>query len=284
MSMAPESSKSVLFDQYTSAVERDGYVVMREVYGAASVAESLDRLRTLATKQEAAEKIDLPSLAVDSPIVWNLHMKDAYFVNLLFESELLQQVVRYFLNDEWYKALPPESPNYILRAMVARSSDNELKMHIDSMLPYQGRHLFALQCMLILEDIDNEKGPTLVVPGSHQSGEYAAQDSLSDAIPVTAKAGDVLLLDSRCWHGAGANQSSGTRWTINASLARWWLKQAFDYVHAMPDEVFRELSSEAKVIAGFCSIPNRDEFEGIDYRKGFDALKDGARPGRRNGD
>lgn len=129
-----------------------------------------------------------------------------------------------------------------------------------------------MQCALILEDMDEANGATLVVPGSHKSGEYANQTALKDARAVEAKAGDVMLWDSRLWHGASANQSDSTRWTLTATFSRWWIKQSFKIPENLPREIYDMLTDEQKATLGFCSIAYNDESEGIDLRRGYEAL------------
>jgi ectoine hydroxylase-related dioxygenase (phytanoyl-CoA dioxygenase family) len=130
-----------------------------------------------------------------------------------------------------------------------------------------------MQTSIILEDMGPANGCTIVVPGTHQTGQYAEQDALKDAIPIEAKAGDVLIWDSRLWHGTTANSTSGTRWSLICTYSRWWLKQAFNIVQNLPQEIYRELSDKQKSVLGFCSVPYNHEGEGIDLKRGFESLQ-----------
>ena len=51
-----------------------------------------------------------------------------------------------------------------------------------------------MQCMVVLEESNEQTGCTLVVPGSHRSGEYCEQSALDRAVPIEAKPGDVIEL------------------------------------------------------------------------------------------
>lgn len=63
-----------------------------------------------------------------------------------------------------------------------------------------------LTARIHLDDVSEENGPLLVIPGSHRSHETTA----IDAVSVFAQAGDVLLMRPRLSH-ASANAHEGTQ-------------------------------------------------------------------------
>jgi hypothetical protein len=211
-------------------------------------------------------------LAKNDPFVWNLQNKEYFFVELLFSPRILHGILTNFLNDLWFKQIPPGEPNYILRSFMARSSNKVLPMHIDSLVPYRGPHVFVMQASLILEDQSVANGCTMVVPGSHQSGEYADQSAFDVAVPVESRAGDIVLWDSRIWHGTRENQTGGTRWAIIATFVRWWIKQMFNIPQNMPQDIYTRLDERQKAVMGYCSLPWNDETEGVDMKRGYNSL------------
>jgi hypothetical protein len=85
----------------------------------------------------------------------------------------------------------------------------------DDRIPYP---VFAIGAHLYLKDCTLADGPTAVVPGSHRSGRLAPFDQLWNAslsydgrppVPMTARAGDVALFVSDCWH-RGLPATGGT--------------------------------------------------------------------------
>lgn len=259
-------------DQHAQKLETDGYTVMEGVYSQKRIKEALSKIRYLNEHRDEFTTTDLPRLATD-PIIWNLQNKDSFFIKMLTKSASLEELLKGFLNDPWYKEIPAEDPNYILRLFTARSSKKSLALHIDSFVPYTGDHCFSLQCAILLEDMNEENGCTLVVPGSHQEGRYATQDALEDAVPIVARAGDVVVWDSRLWHGALENNSGKTRWALIATFVRWWVKQSFKIPENLPEDIYKELTKKEKALLGCCSTPYNNEMEGIDMRNGYDALK-----------
>lgn len=255
-----------------SQVEKEGYCVLPGVYDT----ETTDKLLQLAIewyeKTRYTISKDVPYLNTDQPGVYNLQNKDIFFLEALFKSLEVEGVLKHFLNDKWYKQIPQGEPNYILRSYMARSSNKGLPLHIDSFIPYKGENTIAMQYAIILEDQTAENGCTTVVPGSHQSGDYANQKAIQESIPVYSKRGDVVIWDSRLWHGTTDNNSGKTRWSVIATFARWWIKQHFNITDNLPQEIFEKLTDKQKAILGFCSVPYNDEYDGIDMKRGYDKL------------
>jgi ectoine hydroxylase-related dioxygenase (phytanoyl-CoA dioxygenase family) len=74
---------------------------------------------------------------------------------------------------------------------------------------------------VILEDQNAARGWTFVVPGSHLSDNYADQSTMADAVPIETKVGDIVIRDSRLWHGALGNATGSSRWSPIAKFVRW---------------------------------------------------------------
>jgi ectoine hydroxylase-related dioxygenase (phytanoyl-CoA dioxygenase family) len=261
-------------EQYIKQIEKDGYVLIPGVYDASTVAKLLSLCKEWYEKTKSTISKDVPYLNVNQPNIYNLQNKDVYFVNTLLRSVEMESILKHFLNDKWYKLIPQTEPNYILRSYGARSSNKGLPLHIDSFVPYKGDHVIAMQCAIVLEDQNINNGCTTVVPGSHLSGQYASQDSQKDALPIESKAGDIVIWDSRLWHGTTDNNSGKTRWSIVATFVRWWIKQHFNITDNLPQDIFAQLTDKQKSILGFCSIPYNTENEGIDLKRGYDKIFD----------
>ena len=250
----------------------DGYCYVRGAYDQATVAQALDKVRAWYEHTVAEQSDRMPFLNRNQPMVYNLQNKDLFFFRLLTDNPLAQEILSHFLNDEWFSQIPRDEPNFILRSLLARSSNTRMPLHIDSFVPSSGRYAAMMQCAVMLEDASAANGCTLLVPGSHLADRYASQDDLKDAIPLEARAGDLLFWDSRVWHGAGENGTDGTRWAIIGTFGRWWIKQAFDIPGNLPQSIYAELTDSEKAIMGFCSVPYGDEREGIDMKRGYDLL------------
>lgn len=250
----------------------NGYCRLRQVYEPEQIQKTLELSRYWYEQTKESLASNLPNLAKNDPFVWNPQNKDVHFLRMIFHSPLVERILMHFLNDRWFKQIPQDRPNYILRNLLARSSDKILPMHIDSLIPYVSPHVFVMQVSILLEDQKVANGCTMVVPGSHLSCEYAKQEAFEIAVPAEGEAGDVYIWDSRIWHGAGANSAGGTRWALIGTYCRWWLKQMFNITGTMPQAIYEQLTDSQKAVLGFCSIPNSSERYGIDMKTGYDAL------------
>ena len=183
------------------------------------------------------------------------------FIKALTSSKVLEDILKYFLNDKWYTSIKPDYPNYIIRAFGARSSVAKMPIHIDSLIPYKGNEIIAMPCALVLEDQNIDNGCTIFKPGSHLSGKWANQNI--KAKPVFPKAGDIVMWDGRVWHGTTENKSGKSRWVLLSNFTRWWLKQQFDIPRALPKKIYKGLTVKEKILLGFCSYAYKDEFEEV---------------------
>ncbi len=258
--------------EYIEQLEKKGYCVILQAYTADQIKRALDLTRWWYENGSKSVSTNVPYLNRNHPIVYNLQNKDWYFLELLFACKPINEILRYFLNDPWFKQIPPDKPNYILRAYSARSSNYAMPLHIDSFVPSRDQYVISMQYAIVLEDQSTRNGCTVVVPGSHRSGEYATQEAYKDAIPIESKAGDIVIWDSRLWHATTDNTTSNTRWAFLATYSRWWLKQHFNIPASLPDEFYHRLTDEQRAVMGFCSIPYDDEMLGIDMKRGYDFL------------
>lgn len=203
-------------------------------------------------------------------VVYSVYNLNRLFLDLLV-TPLVRQVAMGRLNDEYYRFLPDHVPNYILLYYNARSSGRKLDLHIDSHIPILGDRTIAMQFAFLLEDSGIDNGCTYVVPGSHKSGVYANRN-LNRVEPITGRAGDLVIWDSRIWHGAHENITGKSRWALIATLGMWWMKQSQDITRGMSDGIYKECSDEQKQLLGFCSIPPADPMIRINTKSGYDFL------------
>ena len=215
------------------------------------------------------------------PFIWDLHNHGLFPLSLFLDDALIETVLKHFLNDPYHRHIPTGEPNYILRTLIARQNLKPLPLHIDSFVPSVGAHPFVFQVSLTLEDATHDNGCMMVVPGSHQSGHWAAQEDLKDAVPIETKAGDLIIWDSRTWHATAANPSGRSRWCVIATFTRWWLKQGFDITGTLSEEIYRGLTPAQRAVMGFCSMPPTDPQERIDMKQGWEDLSDDVRAYRR---
>jgi ectoine hydroxylase-related dioxygenase (phytanoyl-CoA dioxygenase family) len=121
-------------------------------------------------------------------------------------------------------------PQFKLSSLNARSANPhngvDQPLHADGgALPDQ-RGSWVCNTLWMLDDVTPENGALRVIPGSHRAGRLPAQ-ALSDpqaAHPqqqiLTARAGDVFILDAHLWHGGLANRTAHPRRALHAYYCR----------------------------------------------------------------
>lgn len=232
--------------------------------------ELVEILKTHAQSELGLNK-QLHSDRANDRYVYNLQNKDVRFLQLL-SIPSVKAILMHFLNDPYYQVMDNNEPNYILNYFNARSSGGALDLHIDCKFPATGRITWVMQVAFVLEDMTLENGCTLVVPGSHKSGEYTDRNLLKRH-PIEAKAGDIVLWDSRLWHGTGENTSGGTRWVAIATVTQWWMKQNLDIPRMLPDEIYQKCTDDEKVLLGFASMSPVSDAETVIAKKSKTFLK-----------
>jgi len=220
---------------------------------------------------ENVEAVGRPTRDKADQIVYQLHNIDKLFTDLLVDPVVKSLLIKK-LNDPFYRFLPPDVPNYILSYYNARSSGLALDLHIDSYVPNPGEYTWSMQVVFVLDNMSEENGCTVVVPGSHRSGHYTDRE-LGNLRPLEAKAGDLLIWDSRLWHGTTENKSGASRWVLIATMTQWWIKQSMDITRSLPEKIYQELSDEQKALLGFCSTPPIDEKVRVNTKCGYEFLK-----------
>ena len=202
--------------------------------------------------------------------VYNLQYKDYEFIKI-FNKKVIQDIAKYFLNDPFYQFLKPDKPNYILKYYNARSSVNKLDLHIDTYMPFKGEKTYMMQFIFLLDDSTTSNGCSVVVEKSHLTGLYCNRKT-HKLKNLQAKVGDLIIWDSRLWHGAKVNNSNKTRWALVSTLTSWFIKQSMNIPKGMPKKIYKKCTNKEKLFLGYCSIPPKDEFEGVNTKSGYNKL------------
>lgn len=253
-------------------IEKNGFTVLSGLFSEKDIDTALEKVLELEKTAPVIPDEYIPRLNKGAKNLYNLQAKDKFFIDLMLENKTLEQILMFFLNDPFYKQIPDYLPNYIMRSLGARSStENNLPLHIDSFVPSLGSNVVSMQCILFLEDSTVGNGCTIAIPASHRLGLFADDTQRDLAIPIEAKKGDLYLQDSRLWHGALANTSDKSRWSLVMTATRWFIKQHFD-CSTIPQSILELTTPKQRSILGFSSRPLLTELEGADIKRGYDLV------------
>jgi len=96
-------------------------------------------------------------------------------------------------------------------------------LHIDFPWSVKQDECFSSNTLWLLNDMTLENGPTRFVPGTHKREDLPCEDikdvifdAHPDEIIITAKAGDVIILNGHVWHGGTTNTSGNSRKLIQS--------------------------------------------------------------------
>ncbi len=252
-------------------IEKNGYCIINNFLTKKKVNIILNKINYYYNLNKKIRYKGIPKRDKKDKILYNLQNKDYSFIKLLNDKKITQ-IAKYFLNDEFYRFLPSSKPNFILNYFNARSSGNKLDLHIDSWVPYKGNKTHMMQFVFLLEKSSLDNGCTIVVKKSHKSGKYSNRKT-KKITPIEGNPGDLIIWDSRLWHGTLENTSSKSRWAIVTTLSSWWIKQAMDIPTSLPKKIYHKCSKVEKQLLGFCSIPPRDEKLRINTKCGYEVLQ-----------
>jgi ectoine hydroxylase-related dioxygenase (phytanoyl-CoA dioxygenase family) len=126
--------------------------------------------------------------------------------------------------------------------------------HIDqSFIPWHTEAPLSVNSFTALTDYTVGNGATIVVPGSHRKPTPKSWAEFDGAGKVHAEmpAGTTLLIDARIWHAAGLNVNGELRGSANIHYIVPWLRQGWNAVTNLRQDVVDELSDTQLKMLGF---------------------------------
>lgn len=253
-----------------SEVRLLGYTIIKSVLEQEIIDELLDIILNYQTT--GAGKGVSKNQATDK-YVYHLQYKSKKFLDIITEWHGGLDIIKPFLQDPYYLQLPKDAYNFLLAYYNARSSNEILPLHIDNYVPSTGSYPNSMQIVYSLNGQREENGATIIVPGSHMSGKWPDRTLNNIAQTIVCDPGDVIIWDSRVWHGALKNKIGADRWSLVATFRPWFMKQNYDPVRGMSEEIYQILTNKQKALCGFLSLPPKDEAEKVSLKEGYYDLK-----------
>jgi ectoine hydroxylase-related dioxygenase (phytanoyl-CoA dioxygenase family) len=144
--------------------------------------------------------------------VWGLLNKGQIFVELAEDPAALD-LLKHLLG--WPFLLSNISAN------ITGPGGGEMVLHADQLYvpePWSGIH--GANVLWMIDDFTNENGATRVVPDSHKWNRAPGPaDHRVETVPLTGKAGTMVVMEGRVWHKTGNNRTPATR---RAGIFAWY--------------------------------------------------------------
>jgi ectoine hydroxylase-related dioxygenase (phytanoyl-CoA dioxygenase family) len=226
-------------DDVTTALERDGWVVIPDAMDAAWVAEA---------------RADLTRILASTP-----------FGRDDFEGHKTRRIYALFGKTRTFD--PPATHPLELAALDRVLGHYQLSaptgieigpgetaqpLHPDDAIyPLPRPHdEVVVNAMWPLCDFTAENGGTVLVPGSHHwTNEFPGPDT--PTITIEMPAGSVLLYRGSLWHGGGANRTDQPRLGVVVHYAASWLRPVENHVLVVPPDVARDLPERLQELLGY---------------------------------
>ena len=206
--------------------QEQGYFVVPDVLGASEIAHFRTVIDALIERSRAVMRSDAifdlePDHSATRPRVRRIkaaHRVDAVFADFMRHPRVLE-ILATLLG-------PHVRHQYVKLNTKAADGGAPLEWHQDwAFYPHTNDAVLALA--LMIDDVDVDNGPTLVIPGSHQprrvfdhhrDGVFVgamdprrAEIDFTRAVPVPGAAGSVYVFDAFLVHGAARNTSARVR-------------------------------------------------------------------------
>ena len=121
--------------------------------------------------------------------------------------------------------------------------------------------------MYIPQDVNEENGGTLVIPGSHKimidAGSNGEIGKLPPAINLEAKAGTIMMFDGRLLHGTAVNKTDEVRFVATMSNVKPWMRTQENWVLSVDPEVLNRASPKLLHRIGLQALTYGSTVEGF---------------------
>jgi len=121
--------------------------------------------------------------------------------------------------------------------------------------------------MYIPQDINEENGGTLVIPGSHkimsEAGSGGKIGKLPPAINLEAEAGTIMIFDGRLLHGTGVNKTDKRRFVATMSNVKAWMRTQENWSLSVAPDVIENASPKLLHRMGMQAIVYGATIEGF---------------------
>ena len=121
--------------------------------------------------------------------------------------------------------------------------------------------------MYIPQDVNEENGGTLVIPGSHKimidAGSNGEIGELTPAINLEAKAGTIMMFDGRLLHGTAVNKTDKVRFVATMSNVKPWMRTQENWVLSVDPEVLNRASPKLLHRIGLQALTYGSTVEGF---------------------
>ena len=260
----PKPTKEI--KQIRKDFKKWGYALIEEGMSKKQCKIFIDRL----LEQAEGEKLaNVNSLTPSGQYVHTLINKGKVFRQCIeqdIEAVQAGTLIENFLNETLGKG-------WICHSFLANGAEKGYYpqvLHIDQspLSPWITEEAPALvNTLYIPQDVNEENGGTLIIPGSHKNiikaGSNGDVGKLNPAINLEASAGTIMLFDGRLLHGTGVNKTSKIRFVAAMSNVKSWMRSQENWIISVDPEIIKNASPKLLHRMGMQAVTYGGTIEGF---------------------
>lgn len=260
----PKPTKEI--KQIRKDFKKWGYALIEEGMSKKQCKVFIDRL----LEQAEGEKLaNVNSLTPSGQYVHTLINKGKVFRQCIeqdIEAVQAGTLIENFLNETLGKG-------WICHSFLANGAEKGYYpqvLHIDQspLSPWITEEAPALvNTLYIPQDVNEENGGTLIIPGSHKNiikaGSNGDVGKLNPAINLEASAGTIMLFDGRLLHGTGVNKTSKIRFVAAMSNVKSWMRSQENWIISVDPEIIKNASPKLLHRIGMQAVTYGGTIEGF---------------------
>lgn len=253
-------NRNIDFSKINKELKKNGYSVLHSILNEKTcdkylkiINSNLKKVNKIYGKKKFHGK--------QTKILYNLTNKSFDFFELVLDKNVNKVCEDYFKNGAYSK----DKNIYQFDHLHSRILDYPCKsqpLHIDSRIsgvyPPTSLHFF-----IYLSDVNEESGPTQIVPSTHRINTFPTKKDETKAKKIIGKKGTVIIVNSSTWHGSSAKKNFERRAILTLVYTRWFLRQQFALPFSLPKKFVNRLSTKYKRVLGFYNYPPVDENQRI---------------------
>jgi len=199
--------KSSKLKNILNNLDTKGYSVIKNFFPV----KKIEKLNSLLTPNKKIK--NNPLFHGGAEMIYNLQNINYEFVSIIFNLSINKICREYFKKGSHYL----DKDIYQFDSMHSRilpEKSNSQDLHIDSRIcgVYPPTHLHFF---LYLSDVNEQDGPTQVVPSSHKIKRFPKISDKKKAKKILGNAGTLIVINSSLWHGSSKKKNKNTKKNYN---------------------------------------------------------------------
>jgi ectoine hydroxylase-related dioxygenase (phytanoyl-CoA dioxygenase family) len=238
-------TQSDLTETERATLDHDGFLIFDCILSPAEAERFARRLDDLLTAEGPCAGAEI-CLERGTARLANLVDKDPMFEVCVTSRRLLAAVDHVLDGDMKLSGL---------NCRVALPGSGAQELHPDWGEPVSAGEYQACNSIWCIDDFTADNGATLVVPGTHieqrmppRPGDADFDEVMSRAIPVTASAGAVIVLNAHIWHSGSLNRTDRPRRALHSYFIRRHNPQQQEQRRLLREETLERLNPPTRVL------------------------------------